>query len=79
MSRLMSTAAKELYYPEWLEDVTALREILQRVEVELVRQARADGRSWLEIGLALGVTRQSVHRKHSARMGAEKAASPPRR
>ncbi|MGI9112371.1 MAG: helix-turn-helix domain-containing protein [Gaiellaceae bacterium] len=72
----MSTAANELYYPQWLEDVTALREILERVEAELVSEARADGRSWLEIGLALGVTRQSVHRKHATRVRAERAASP---
>jgi DNA-directed RNA polymerase specialized sigma24 family protein len=41
----------------------AKRELSRREEVA-VRRARAAGLSWAEIGALLGVTRQTVHRKH---------------
>ena len=52
--------------------MVVLREILDRVEVELVRQAREFGYSWTDIGVALGISRQSAHRKHAARIRAAK-------
>jgi hypothetical protein len=74
MHRAMSAgAADELFMPQRLEDLPVLREILERLEGELVLQARMIGDSWTEIGAALGVTRQSVHRKHAAGVRAERA------
>ncbi|TCK23041.1 PASTA domain-containing protein [Pseudonocardia endophytica] len=45
---------------EALTDIGELRRLLDRVELEAVRDARADGRSWAEIATRLGVTRQSA-------------------
>ena len=41
----------------------AKRELSRREEVA-VRRARHSGLSWAEIGLLLGVTRQTMHRKY---------------
>lgn len=45
---------------EALSDVGELRRLLDRVELDAVRDARADGRSWAEIATRLGVARQSA-------------------
>jgi DNA-directed RNA polymerase specialized sigma24 family protein len=47
-----------------LAGVRALRELLERLEDLHVDAARRDGWSWQEIGAALGVSRQAVHKKH---------------
>jgi hypothetical protein len=47
-----------------LEAVGALRRLLERLEVLQVTAARRAGWSWQEIADALGVTKQTVHRKH---------------
>ena len=47
-----------------LAGVRALRELLERLEDLHVDAARRDGWSWQEIGTALGVSRQAVHKKH---------------
>lgn len=47
-----------------LAAVVALRDLIDEVEVAHVAQARALGWSWQAIGDALGVTRQSVHKKY---------------
>jgi hypothetical protein len=43
-----------------LADVGQLRRLLDQIEFAAVRQARRDGRSWAEIAVSLGVTRQSA-------------------
>jgi hypothetical protein len=43
----------------------ALHRLAERVEADHVRSAREKGRSWQQIGDALGVTRQSVHTKYN--------------
>jgi hypothetical protein len=47
-----------------LRAVAALRELAERLEALHVGHARRLGWSWQEIGAALGVTKQAVHRKH---------------
>src|SRR5438270_802474 len=43
-----------------LEDSGLVRRLLDQVEFEAVRTARRDGKSWAEIAVKLGVTRQSA-------------------
>jgi hypothetical protein len=52
-----------------LRAVASLRVLLERLEVLHVQSARDQGWSWQEIGTALGVSKQAVHRKHGARKG----------
>lgn len=48
-----------------LAAVLALRELADEVEAAHVQHARRLGWSWDAIGAALGVTRQSVHKKYA--------------
>ena len=50
-----------------LRAVAALGRLLDTLEALHVRNARAQGWSWQDIADALGVTKQTVHRKHSRR------------
>ena len=50
-----------------LRAVAALGQLLEQLEVLQVQNARAQGWSWQAIAEALGVTRQTVHRKHRRR------------
>lgn len=50
-----------------LAAVSALRRLVEELEELHVDNARALGWSWQAIAEALGVTRQSVHRKHHVR------------
>lgn len=50
-----------------LAAVSALRRLVEELEELRVDNARALGWSWQAIAEALGVTRQSVHRKHHVR------------
>ena len=50
-----------------LRAVAALRRLVERLEVLQVDNARALGWSWQEIAAGLGVTKQTVHRKHARR------------
>ncbi|MGI5352271.1 hypothetical protein ACQEU8_29380 [Streptomyces sp. CA-250714] len=52
-----------------LRAVAALRRLAERLEVLQVDNARRQGWSWDEIGAALGVSRQAVHKKHAKRTG----------
>ncbi len=52
-----------------LRAVAALRELAERLEVLQVDNARDLGWSWQEIAARLGVTKQTVHRKHGTRSG----------
>ena len=50
-----------------LRAVAALRRLLEQVEALHVDSARGLGWSWQEIARELGVTKQTVHRKHFRR------------
>jgi DNA-binding NarL/FixJ family response regulator len=50
-----------------LRAVAALRVLTERLEILQVDNARALGWSWQDIATRLGVTKQTVHRKHGKR------------
>ncbi len=50
-----------------LRAVAALRRLVEHLEALQVDSARRQGWSWEEIGAALGVSRQAVHKKHARR------------
>ena len=52
-----------------LRAVAALRALNEQLERLQVDDARAMGWSWQEIATRLGVTKQTVHRKHRRRIG----------
>jgi DNA-binding NarL/FixJ family response regulator len=52
-----------------LRAVAALRELTERLEILQIQNARKLGWSWRDIAARLGVTKQTVHRKHSKRIG----------
>jgi IS30 family transposase len=47
--------------------VAALRTLTERLEILQVDNARGLGWSWQQIAERLGVTKQTVHRKHGKR------------
>ena len=52
-----------------LRAVAALRALAERLEILQVDNARRLGWSWQQIAARLGVTKQTVHRKHGKRTG----------
>jgi hypothetical protein len=50
-----------------LTAVAALRNLVEELEELHVDNARSFGWSWQQIAQSLGVTRQSVHKKHHVR------------
>jgi DNA-binding NarL/FixJ family response regulator len=52
-----------------LRAVAALRTLTERLEILQVDNARRLGWSWQQIAARLGVTKQTVHRKHGKRTG----------
>jgi DNA-binding NarL/FixJ family response regulator len=52
-----------------LRSVAALRTLTERLEILQVDNARTLGWSWQDIADRLGVTKQTVHRKHGRRIG----------
>lgn len=50
-----------------LKAVAALSRLLGQLEALHVGNARAKGWSWQDIAASLGVSKQTVHRKHSRR------------
>lgn len=52
-----------------LAAVAALGDLVEELEELHVDNARALGWSWQAIADALGITRQSVHKKHHVRRG----------
>jgi hypothetical protein len=59
-----------------LAAVAALRRLLEELEALHVRNARVNGWSWEAIAAALGVKRQSAHKKYARRIAG--AAREPR-
>jgi DNA-directed RNA polymerase specialized sigma24 family protein len=55
-----------------LAAVASLRILLESLEELQVTNARALGWSWEEIGRALGVTKQAVHRRYGRRRRARR-------
>jgi len=49
---------------EALRAVVALRQLADRVEAQAVAIARLQGWSWSQLGDALGVSKQAVHKKY---------------
>ena len=52
-----------------LRAVAALRALTERLEILQVENARKLGWSWQDIAERLGITKQTVHRKHGKRAG----------
>jgi transcriptional regulator of acetoin/glycerol metabolism len=52
-----------------LRAAAALRALTERPEILQADNARKLGWSWQDIATRLGVTRQTVHRKHGHRIG----------
>jgi transposase-like protein len=61
-----------------LSDVGLVRRLLDEVELEAVRAARRQGRSWAEIATKLGVTRQSAWERWRDLDGEREAPGAPR-
>ena len=55
-----------------LAAVAALRSLVEELEALHVDRARAAGWSWEAIAGGLGITRQSVHKKHHVRRGSRR-------
>lgn len=58
------TAADSEDPADGLRAVVVLRGLIEALEVEHVTRARRAGWTWEEVGDALGVSRQAVHKKH---------------
>lgn len=54
-----------------LRAVRALRELVERLEILQVDNARRGGWSWQQIAEGLGVSRQAAHKKHGRRRPVE--------
>jgi hypothetical protein len=57
-------AASDVDPATGLRAVAALRRMTDELERQQVVRARAAGWSWQQIGDALGISRQAVHKKH---------------
>ncbi len=55
-----------------LRSVAALRALTERLEILQVDNARRLGWSWQQIAGRLGVTKQTVHRKHGKRTAGQR-------
>jgi DNA-binding NarL/FixJ family response regulator len=65
----VATAAGSADPEVGLQAVAALRVLTERLEILQVDNARRLGWSWQDIARRLGVTKQTVHRKHGKRAG----------
>ena len=74
---LLAEAANGQDPAEGLRAVRALRDLAERLENLQVSNARAHGWSWQEIAVFLGVSKQAVHKKHSAGWASERPARRP--
>ena len=53
---------------ERLRAICALRDELEELEADAVRGAIEDGSSWSQVAEALGISKQSAHRRHARRL-----------
>src|SRR4051794_32276250 len=53
---------------ERLQAISALREELDELEAEAVRDAISEGHSWSQAAEALGISKQSAPRRHAKRL-----------
>lgn len=60
----MMAAADSDHPADGLRAVVVLRRLLEALEAEHVLRARRAGWTWEEVGDALGVSRQAVHKKY---------------
>jgi FixJ family two-component response regulator len=74
---LAASALEDADPRERLRAITALRVELDVLEVQAVRNAISAGCSWSQVAAALGISKQSAHRRHANRM--DEPAPPPRR
>lgn len=54
-----------------LRAVASLRRVADMLELTQVEEALRAGHGWPEIAVALGVTRQAVHKKYARRVAAD--------
>jgi hypothetical protein len=64
MDSITGLAVEDREPAQGLQAVVALRRLADRLEGTYVDSARDAGWTWQEIGDALGVSRQAVHKKH---------------
>src|SRR3954447_13078590 len=64
---------------ERLRAICALRDELDALEADAVRGAIGAGRSWSQVAEALGISKQSAHRRHAKRLDEPPPALPSRR
>ncbi len=65
----VATAASSKDPSVGLRAVRSLRVLVERLEALQVENARAQGWTWEQIALLLGVTRQAVHKKYAGGRG----------
>lgn len=75
VEKLARRATRTLDPEEGLRAVSNLRERLEDLEVLHVSNALGAGRSWGDIGRALGITRQAAHKRYATRAAANGAAT----
>jgi hypothetical protein len=63
----LASAAEEAVPERALPAVRELRSLLPQWEARAVAEARSSGWSWAAIARVLGVTRQALHARYSAR------------
>lgn len=54
-----------------LRAVAALRRLVEQLEALQVASARDLGWSWSDIAMAIGVSKQAVHKKHAGRLSGD--------
>ena len=65
----VATAASSKDPSVGLRAVRSLRVLVERLEALQVENARAQGWTWEQVALLLGVTRQAVHKKYAGGRG----------
>jgi len=64
MEQVVARGSQEEEPAQGLQAVVALRHLAEGLEEQYVAAARRDGWTWQQIGDALGVSRQAVHKRH---------------
>jgi len=62
-----------------LRAIVALRAELDDLEADAVRSAVRSGSSWAQVASAMGITKQSAHKRYAARLADDAAVAPRRR